>query len=517
LRRANPAKIARRKPGLHTQDTKQAAFGSLGGRLQISEWKDQMEFTPVIGLEVHAQLKTLTKIFCGCSTAFGAPPNTHTCPVCLGMPGVLPVLNKKVVDYTIKMALATHCTVQPESRFARKNYFYPDLPKGYQISQYELPIATDGHLDIDIDGQALRIGITRIHMEEDAGKLIHDPDRPISRVDLNRTGVPLMEIVSEPDIRSPGAAGEYLRQLRTILRYLGISDGNMEEGSFRCDANVSIMPAGATAFGTRTEVKNLNSFKHVEKAIYYEIARQKEIFLDGGQVVQETRLWQPDQGRTVSMRGKEDAHDYRYFPDPDLLPLEVDTDWIERMRSQMPELPNDRKTRYMTDYGLPSADARVLTGSRELADYFEDCLAQFTQPKTVANWIMGDLLGLLNARGLDIDHSPVTPESLAGLLKLLDTDVISGKIAKTVFEAMADTGKSAATIVEEKGLVQVSDTSAIDPIVDTVIAGHPDEVERYRGGQKKLMGFFVGQVMKETKGKANPKVVNEILEEKVWD
>ena len=283
-----------------------------------------MEFTPVIGLEVHAQLKTRTKIFCSCSTAFGAPPNTHTCPVCLGMPGVLPVLNKKVVDYTIKMALATHCTVQPESRFARKNYFYPDLPKGYQISQYELPIATDGVLDIDIDGQAIRIGITRIHMEEDAGKLIHDPDRPISRVDLNRTGVPLMEIVSEPDIRSPEAAGEYLRQLRTILRYLDISDGNMEEGSFRCDANVSIMPKGSAVFGTRTEVKNLNSFKHVEKAIYYEIARQKEVILDGGQVVQETRLWQPDKGQTVSMRGKEDAHDYRYFPDPDLLPLVID-------------------------------------------------------------------------------------------------------------------------------------------------------------------------------------------------
>jgi aspartyl-tRNA(Asn)/glutamyl-tRNA(Gln) amidotransferase subunit B len=474
-----------------------------------------MEFTAVIGLEVHAQLKTRTKIFCGCSTAFGAPPNTHTCPVCLGMPGVLPVLNKKVVDYTIKMALATNCTVQPESRFARKNYFYPDLPKGYQISQYELPIATDGHLDIEMDGRTLRIGITRIHMEEDAGKLIHDPDLPVSRVDLNRTGVPLMEIVSEPDIRSPEAAGEYLRRLRTILRYLDISDGNMEEGSFRCDANVSIMPEGSTAFGTRTEVKNLNSFKHVEKAIYYEIARQKEILLDGGQVVQETRLWQPDKGCTVSMRGKEDAHDYRYFPDPDLLPLVVDTDWVEGMRSQMPELPDVRNARYMAEHGLPAADARVLTASRELADYFEACLARFPQPKTVANWIMGDLLGLLNARGLDIDHSPVSPEDLAGLLKLLDADVISGKIAKTVFEAMAASGKPAKAIVEEKGLVQVSDTSAIDPIVDTIIAGHPDEVERYRGGQKKLISFFVGQVMKQTRGKANPKVVNEILREKL--
>jgi aspartyl-tRNA(Asn)/glutamyl-tRNA(Gln) amidotransferase subunit B len=474
-----------------------------------------MEFTPVIGLEVHAQLKTKTKIFCGCSTAFGAPPNTHTCPVCLGMPGVLPVLNRKVVDFTIKMALATHCTVQPESRFARKNYFYPDLPKGYQISQYELPIATSGYLEIETGGTTQRIGITRIHMEEDAGKLIHDPDRPISRVDLNRTGTPLMEIVSEPDIRSPEVAGEYLRQLRAILRYLDISDGNMEEGSFRCDANVSIMPVGSTTFGTRTEVKNLNSFKHVEKALYYEIARQKEILLDGGEVIQETRLWQPDTGRTVSMRGKEDAHDYRYFPDPDLVPLVIDDAWIGRMQSEMPELPAQRKARYIDDYGLPSADATVLTGSRELSDYFETCLAAFNQPKTVANWIMGDLLGLLNANGLDIDQSPVAPEGLAELLKLLGDDVISGKIAKTVFETMAETGKSAKTIVEEKGLVQVSDTSAIDPIVDGIIDAHPDEVGRYRAGQKKLMGFFVGQVMKATKGKANPKIVNEILGKKL--
>jgi aspartyl-tRNA(Asn)/glutamyl-tRNA(Gln) amidotransferase subunit B len=461
----------------------------------------QMKFTPVIGLEVHAQLKTRTKIFCGCATAFGAPPNTHTCPVCQGMPGALPVLNKKVVDYTIKMALATHCTIQPESRFARKNYFYPDLPKGYQISQYELPIATDGYLDVEIDSQKLRIGITRIHMEEDAGKLIHDPNRPVSRVDLNRTGVPLMEIVSEPDIRSPEAAGEYLRQLRAILRYLDISDGNMEEGSFRCDANVSIMPVGSSVFGTRTEVKNLNSFKHVEKAIsIMKIARQKEILLDGGRVVQETRLWQPDQGQTVSMRGKEDAHDYRYFPDPDLLPLLIDEAWIARMRAQMPELPAQRQIRYMADYGLSAVDARVLTGSRDLADYFEACLTEFDRPKTVANWIMGDLLGLLNSNGLDIKDAPVSPNHLAGLLKLLDADVISGKIAKTVFDEMAATGRSAKAIVEEKGLVQVSDTSAIDPIVDTIIADHPDEVERYRGGQKKLIGFFVGQVMKADQG-----------------
>ena len=475
----------------------------------------QMDFIPIIGLEVHAQLKTRTKIFCGCSTAFGAPPNTHTCPVCLGMPGVLPMLNRKVVDFSIKMALATHCTVQKESRFARKNYFYPDLPKGYQISQYEMPLATGGWLEIEIDGRTRRIGITRIHMEEDAGKLIHDPHRPISRVDLNRTGVPLMEIVSEPDLRSAAAAGEYLRRLRAILRYLDISDGNMEEGSFRCDANISIMPEGSTVFGTRAEVKNLNSFKHVEKALVYEIARQKEILLDGGQVVQETRLWQPDRGQTVSMRGKEDAHDYRYFPDPDLLPLVIDTAWIERLRAEMPALPAERKTRYMADYGLSAADAAVLTGSRELSDYFEACLTEFDQPKTVANWIMGDLLGLLNARGLEIDASPVSPAALAGLLKLLDAGLISGKIAKTVFEAMAESGKSAQAIVAEQGLVQVSDSVAIDPIVDAVIGAHPAEVQRYRGGQKKLMGFFVGQVMQQTRGKANPKVVNEILRKKL--
>ena len=474
-----------------------------------------MEFIPVIGLEVHAQLKTRTKIFCGCSTAFGAPPNTHTCPVCLGMPGVLPVLNKKVVDYTIKMALATHCTVQKESRFARKNYFYPDLPKGYQISQYELPIATDGHLNIEINGKTLRIGITRIHMEEDAGKLIHDPDRPVSRVDLNRTGVPLMEIVSEPDIRSPEAAGEYLRQLRAILRYLEISDGNMEEGSFRCDANVSIMPKGSTTFGTRTEVKNLNSFKHVEKAIAYEIARQKEILLDGGEVIQETRLWHPDKGHTASMRGKEDAHDYRYFPDPDLLPLVIEDSWIREMRSEMPELPAQRMQRYMSDFELPSADARVLTGSRALSDYFEACIALLDDPKRVANWIMGEVLGLLNARGETIEESPISPEDLVGLLQLLRDDVISGKIAKTVFESMAETGKPAKVIVEEKGLVQVSDTSAIDPVIDAIIRDHPDEVQRYQGGQKKLIGFFVGQVMKQTKGKANPKLVNEMLRKKL--
>ncbi len=472
-------------------------------------------FEPVIGLEVHAQLKTATKIFCGCSTQFGAPPNTHTCPVCLGMPGVLPVLNKKVVDYTLRMALATHCSVPGRSRFARKNYFYPDLPKGYQISQYELPIAVEGHVEIQIDGRTRRIGLTRIHMEEDAGKLVHDADRPISFVDLNRTGVPLMEIVSEPDLRSAEEAGAYLRVLRAIVRWIDIGDGNMEEGSFRCDANVSIRPKGTEAFGTRAEIKNLNSFKHVEKAIRYEIARQTETLLDGGEVVQETRLWDPDKGITLSMRSKEEAHDYRYFPDPDLLPLDIAPEWIEAVRTSLPELPDERRARFIADYELPDYDAGVLTSSRELADFFEDCLKHHNTPKAVGNWIMGPLLGLLNAQDQSIEDSPITPQNLADLLKLIDKGTISGKIAKTVFEEMAATGKPPAEIVEAKGLVQVSDSGAIETAVDQVLTNSPDEVERYKAGQAKLMGFFVGQVMKATRGKANPKVVNEILKQKL--
>jgi aspartyl-tRNA(Asn)/glutamyl-tRNA(Gln) amidotransferase subunit B len=474
-----------------------------------------MQFEPVIGLEVHAQLKTNTKIFCGCSTEFGAPPNTHTCPVCLGMPGVLPVLNKQVVNYTLRMALATSCTIARQSRFARKNYFYPDLPKGYQISQYELPIATRGHLDIDIDGRTKRIGITRIHMEEDAGKLIHDPHRPVSYVDLNRTGVPLMEIVSEPDLRSPEEAGAYLRMLRAIIRWIGIGDGNMEEGSFRCDANISLRPRGASDFGTRTEIKNLNSFKHVEKALHYEIARQTELLLDGGQVIQETRLWNPEKGATTSMRGKEEAHDYRYFPDPDLLPLVINDDWIDSVRKELPELPAQRRARFEAAFAIPDYDAGVLTSSRELADYFENCLAHFDQAKTISNWIMGPLLGLLNSQGKSIEESPVSAENLASLLKLIDKDLISGKIAKTVFEEMAATGKPAEQIVKENGLAQVSDSAAIEAAVDQVLDAHPQEVTRYKEGNVKLLGFFVGQVMKATKGKANPKLVNEMMKRKL--
>ena len=474
-----------------------------------------MKFEPVIGLEVHAQLKTKTKIFCGCSTAFGAPPNTHVCPVCLGMPGVLPVLNKKVVEFTLRMALATDCRILSKSRFARKNYFYPDLPKGYQISQYELPIARQGRIDIELNGESQRIGITRIHMEEDAGKLGHDPDRPFSRVDFNRTGVPLIEIVSEPDIRSPEAAGAYLRELRSIVRYLGICDGNMEEGSFRCDANVSIRPKGTEPFGTRTEVKNLNSFKHVENALAFEISRQQEVLADGGQVVQETRLWDPEKNRTTSMRGKEEAHDYRYFPDPDLLPLVIEEDWIEKVRKALPELPHEKKDRFIKAYGLPPYDAGLLSDSRKLADYFEACLKRFPRPKAVSNWIMGNLLGLLNAEGKTIEETPVSPGHLAELLKLMDKGTISGKIAKTVFEEMARTGRPPGRIVKEKGLTQVSDAFALKEIVAGILSDFPKEAQDYKSGKTRLLGFFVGQVMKATGGKANPKMVNEILTKKL--
>jgi aspartyl-tRNA(Asn)/glutamyl-tRNA(Gln) amidotransferase subunit B len=474
-----------------------------------------MEFEAVIGLEVHAQLKTKTKIFCSCSTAFGAPPNTHTCPVCLGMPGVLPVLNKKVVEYTLRMALATHCRIAPESRFARKNYFYPDLPKGYQISQYELPLAQHGHVDVEVNGSTQRVGITRIHMEEDAGKLGHDPQRAISLVDFNRTGVPLIEIVSEPDIRTPEAAGAYLRQLRAIVRYLDICDGNLEEGSFRCDANVSIRPAGAQTLGTRTELKNLNSFKHVEKALQYEIDRQKDVLLEGGRVIQETRLWDPVKGQTLPMRGKEEAHDYRYFSDPDLLPLVIDAQWIETVKKSMPELPAQKKQRFIDAYGLPSYDAEILTADRDLAAYFEECVQRFPQPKQVSNWVMGALLGLLNAAGKTIDQSPIAARDLAQLLELVDRGAISGKIAKTVFEEMAASGKAPRQIVANKGLAQISDSAAIEEVVSKVLTRCSAEVAAYKKGKNKLLGFFVGQVMQATRGRANPKQVNAILKKKL--
>jgi len=474
-----------------------------------------MTYESVIGLEIHAQLLTKTKIFCGCSTEFGAPPNTHTCPVCLGMPGVLPVLNRKVVDYTIRMSLATNCTVAHESRFARKNYFYPDLPKGYQISQYELPIAEHGHVFIEINGEKKRIGITRIHMEEDAGKLTHDPNLPVSAIDFNRTGVPLIEIVSEPDMRTPQEAGAYLRQLRAVLRYLEICDGNMEEGSFRCDANVSIRPAGTDTFGTRVELKNMNSFRHVENALTYEIERQKASIEDGRELAQETRLWDEDKGVTVSMRGKEEAHDYRYFPDPDLLPLVIDEAWIDKVRATLPELPDEKRARFVEAYGIPSYDAEVLTSSRALADYFEVCVNHFPEAKTVSNWVMGSVLAVLKAENKTIEEFPVSPERLAELLSLIDSGVISGKIAKAVFDDMVSTGKAPETIVQEKGLVQVTDTDEISEVINQVLNEHEKEVGDYKGGKTKLFGFFVGQVMKATGGKANPKIVNEILKEKL--
>jgi aspartyl-tRNA(Asn)/glutamyl-tRNA(Gln) amidotransferase subunit B len=427
------------------------------------------------------------------------------------MPGVLPVLNRKVVDYAIRMALATNCTIARESRFARKNYFYPDLPKGYQISQYELPIAEHGHIFIEVNGERRRIGITRIHMEEDAGKLIHDPHRPVSAVDFNRTGVPLIEIVSEPDIRTPEEAGAYLRQLRAVLQYLEICDGNMEEGSFRCDANVSVRPVGTDTFGTRTELKNMNSFKHVENALTYEIERQRGVVEDGRELVQETRLWDEAKGVTVPMRGKEEAHDYRYFPDPDLLPLVIDEGWIEEIRSTLPELPDEKRARFIEAYGIPLYDAQVLTSSRSLADYFEACVEHFSKPKTVSNWVMGSILATLKAENKTIEESPVSPERLAELLRLVDSGVISGKIAKTVFDEMVSSGKPPEAIVQEKGLVQVTDADAITEVIEQVLSDHAKEVSDYRGGKTKLFGFFVGQVMKATRGKANPKMVNEIL------
>lgn len=476
-----------------------------------------MEYEAVIGLEVHAQLKTKTKIFCGCSTQFGAPPNTHVCPVCLGMPGVLPVLNRKVVEFALMTALATNCRIAHKSRFARKNYFYPDLPKNYQISQYEQPIAEHGFISIPVDdGTEKRIGITRIHMEEDAGKSIHDPVRPVSFVDFNRTGVPLLEIVSEPDIRSPKEAGAYLRKLRSILRYLGVSDGNMEEGSFRCDANISIRRKGDTRLGTRTELKNVNSFKFVEKALAYEIERQIDVVESGGVVVQETRLWDEAKNRTSSMRGKEEAHDYRYFPEPDLVPVEVDESWIASVRERLPELPDERQNRFMNDFGLSAYDAEILTAERATADFFDQCMkAGGKNPKAVANWIMGELTALLNSRGIGIENSPIVPSQLAELVGLIEEGVISGKIAKTVFAEMAQSGGSPKKIVEEKGLVQVSDESELEQVIDSVLEENPDEVSAYRAGKTKLMGFFVGQVMKKTKGKANPRLVNQILGRKL--
>jgi len=471
-----------------------------------------MQFEPVIGLEVHAQLKTKTKIFCGCSTEFGKSPNANTCPVCTGMPGVLPVLNKKAVTFAIRAALATNCEINQESRFDRKNYFYPDLPKGYQISQYALPIAEHGFLDIETKKTGnQRIGITRIHMEEDAGKLIHDPARSRSMVDLNRTGVPLIEIVSEPDIRTAQEAGAYLRKLHAILKYIDVCDGNMEEGSFRCDANISLRPVGQKEFGIRAELKNLNSFKHVEKAITYEIERQTYRLEDGKPVIQETRLWDPAKNRTVSMRGKEQAHDYRYFPDPDLVPLIVDDQWIKEVENKLPELPEEKQARFINEYRLSDYDAKVLTSSIEIADYFEKTAAPLKNKKQAANWIMTTLLGMLNTKGIRIKESPVTAENFSKLLLLIETGDINAGAAKTVFEEMVESSKDPADIIKEKGLEQVSDQAELEAMVLDVINENPEEVTAYRSGKTKLFSFFMGQIMKKTRGKADPKIVTQLL------
>ena len=471
----------------------------------------------VIGLEIHTQLSTKSKIFSAASTAYGAEPNTQACLVDLGYPGVLPVLNEEVVHMAAMFGLAVNATVAPRSVFARKNYFYPDLPKGYQISQYELPIVEHGELFItDADGNDKRIGITRAHLEEDAGKSIHEGLDKSSGIDLNRAGTPLLEIVSEPDIRSAKEAVAYMRKIHTIVRYLGISDGNMQEGSFRCDANISVRPKGQEEFGTRAEIKNLNSFRFVEKAINFEVERQIDLIEDGGEVVQETRLYDSDKDETRSMRSKEEANDYRYFPDPDLLPVEISAEYIESVREQLPELPDAKQQRFVDEYDLKKDDAAILTISRPVADYFEATIAATEAgPQLAANWIVGDLSGALNKEGLDIGESRISAEDLAGLLTRISDDTISGKIAKQVFEAMWGGEGAADEVIDAKGLKQITDSSAIEAVVDKVIEANPGQVAEYKAGKDKLIGFFVGQVMKETKGQANPGQVNQVLKAKL--
>ena len=477
-----------------------------------------MNYVPVMGLEVHAQLKTNSKIFCGCSTQFGAEPNTHTCPVCLGMPGVLPVLNRKVVDFTIMMGLATNCRIASESIFARKNYFYPDLPKGYQVSQFEAPICEGGWVDITVDGKVKRIGITRIHMEEDAGKLVHEGALDSSRasfVDLNRACVPLMEIVSEPDIRSPEEARAYMQAIRDIVVYLGVCDGNLEEGSLRCDANISVMPEGSDTFGTRAEIKNMNSFRFLQQALEYEIDRQIDLIESGGQVIQETRLFDSDKGVTVSMRGKEEAHDYRYFPEPDLVPIRTDDEWIDRIRRQLPELRSEKLQRYVGEMGIPQYDAEVITADPAIALFFEGTVAVGADPKKASNWVMGEFARMVKDKGLEA--AKITPEQLADIIGLVDGATISGSAAKQVFDEVFESGKDPKAVVEEKGLAQVSDVGAIEEEVQKILDASPDQVKQYKDGNEKVLGFFVGQVMKASKGKANPKLVNEILRKLLSD
>jgi aspartyl-tRNA(Asn)/glutamyl-tRNA(Gln) amidotransferase subunit B len=473
------------------------------------------EYEPVVGLEVHAQLLTRTKLFCSCRNRFGDPPNTNVCPVCLGLPGALPVLSREAVTLAMKAALATSCTVQEESIWARKNYFYPDLPKGYQISQYEKPLALEGWIEIPgKEGEALRVRLQRIHMEEDAGKLLHEGfpwSDEKSGVDFNRSGVPLIEIVTHPDLRSPEDAYEYLSALKAILLYVEASDCNMEEGSLRCDANVSVRRRGAEAFGTRTEIKNLNSFRHVARALEHEIARQVAVVESGGEVVQETRLWSADRGETAPMRSKEEAHDYRYFPEPDLPPLRVTAEWTEEVRRSLPEMPAEKSHRFLEQYGLPDYDAGVLTQSRSVADYFESTAKESEDAKAASNWVMNDVLRKLKEDDAEIGECRVNPASLGQLVKLIAEGTISGKIAKDVFEKMWTSGEGPQAIVEREGLVQLSDEGALQATVTEVVEASPDQVAAYRGGKKATIGWFVGQVMKKTGGKANPRVVNALL------
>lgn len=472
-----------------------------------------MEFEAVIGLEVHAQLTTKTKMFCSCSAKFGGLPNTQVCPVCMGLPGVLPVINKRAVEYALKLALALGCKINKVSVMARKNYFYPDLPKNYQISQYEIPIAEGGAVEIEIGGKKKKINLVRIHMEEDAGKLIHDEKQPYSYVDFNRAGTPLLEIVSAPEISSPEEAVAYLKTLRRILRYLEICDGNMEEGSLRCDANVSVRPKGSNKFGTKVELKNMNSFKHVEKALSYEIKRQIGLLLEGKTIVQETRLYDETTQTTHPMRGKEEAHDYCYFPDPDLIQIEVDEEMLKKVEKEIPELPNVKKERFISTYGLSSYEVDILIEERSLAEFFEKTVSLYPNPKAVCNFILSEVLRYLNRDNIDIRNSKLTPEYLAELLLLVEQNVISITMAKQIFPEVYEKGLSPKKLVEEKGLIQESSEEKLRAICEEVLAENPLEVEKYKAGKKGLLGFFVGQVLKKTQGKANPKVVNKILQE----
>ncbi|MBZ5624947.1 MAG: Asp-tRNA(Asn)/Glu-tRNA(Gln) amidotransferase subunit GatB [Acidobacteriia bacterium] len=479
-------------------------------------------YEPVIGLEVHVQLATATKIFCGCPTSFGAPPNTNVCPVCLGLPGALPVLSREAVELAIKGGLALNCHIRPQSRFARKNYFYPDLPKGYQISQYDEPLAEHGFVDIVVDGVGKRIGITRVHMEDDAGKSIHDGFKDSDRysyVDLNRCGTPLIEIVSDPDMRSSGEAYAYLTELKQVLQFVEVSTCDMEKGHLRCDANVSVRLKGAEKLGTKAEVKNLNSFRFLKQALDYEIARQVALIGGGGRVVQETRLYNPDLGETFTMRSKEDAHDYRYFPEPDLVPLGIGEKWLAAVRASMPELPARKRKRFIEEYGLREYDAEVLTATRPASEYYETVARVSGDPKTAANWVMGDLMALLKAEGKDIAASPVSPEVLGELVKLIAREEISGKLAKEIVPKMFSSGDAAGVIMEREGLKQISDTDALDRIIAEVIANNPKQVEQYRGGKTTVINFLVGQAMRATRGQANVTVITDLLKRKLgtWE